>query len=131
MWNSGRLQPAFSREKKPFATAPVAASFCLCSHLMTITFRFEAWPNLDTCKEGSEFSMKELLLFGKEAGDSVKAIELQCKMPGDPDYSLCLSGSNIKMKSISSALSTEGLIISAALIGTFVIGIMWKRLKSR
>lgn len=69
---------------------------------------------------------------GKEAADSARSIAEHCSSPIVSNVSLCLSGNGYHMKSlISSVLATENLAISAGVITTFVVGIMWRRLKSR
>lgn len=72
---------------------------------------------------------------GKEAGERAQKVNVECKardLPNTKSYELCRSGKDYHFHSlVASALSTEILMISAALISTVVVGIMWKRLKSR
>lgn len=72
---------------------------------------------------------------GKEKAESAGKIVQSCRQDYADKlnmYESCLRNSNHEVDSfIARAFSTEMLMIAAALVATFVVGVMWRRLKIR
>lgn len=73
-----------------------------------------------------------LQLIGKEASESAKSIESECKAANIQNYTLCLSNNNYQGKlKVSSAFATENILIVAFAITLLAVIMMRKLYKLR